>query len=145
MRLTASIFALMSLSLVALGLFFAQKIVSTGYTASDTRIDSSAPNEPARPPRAPVSQIAQATAPEAQAARTEAIPPISMAQTTPAPAAAAPSTPAANSSAQGNAQAKPTPTASNIPPCDKPGGMGVSRIVEIDTTGGPGFGFEQAV
>ena len=26
--------------------------------------------------------------------------------------------------------------------CDKPGGMGLSRIVEIDTTGGPGFGFE---
>ena len=29
-----------------------------------------------------------------------------------------------------------------IPACNKPGGMGVSRIVEIDTTGGPGFGFE---
>ena len=29
-----------------------------------------------------------------------------------------------------------------IPACDKPGGMGLSRIVEIDTTGGPGFGFE---
>jgi hypothetical protein len=25
---------------------------------------------------------------------------------------------------------------------DKRGGMGLSRIVEIDTTGGPGFGFE---
>ena len=25
---------------------------------------------------------------------------------------------------------------------DRPGGMGLSRIVEIDTTGGPGFGFE---
>ncbi len=32
--------------------------------------------------------------------------------------------------------------ANNIPACDKPGGMGLSRIVEIDTTGGPGFGFE---
>src|SRR6202035_3522398 len=116
MRLTAFIFALMCLSLVALGLIFGQKIVSTGSTASDTRIGSSAQNEPARPPRAPVSQIAQATAPEAQAAGTEAIPPISMAQPTPPPAAAAPSRPAAYSSAQGNAQAKPTPTASNIPP-----------------------------
>ena len=58
------------------------------------------------------------------------------------PGVAAPSTPAANSSAQGDAQAKPTPAASNIPPCDKPGGIGLSRIVEIDTTGGPGFGFE---
>jgi peptidoglycan/xylan/chitin deacetylase (PgdA/CDA1 family) len=34
------------------------------------------------------------------------------------------------------------PSISRIPSCDKPGGMGLSRIVEIDTTGGPGFGFE---
>ena len=33
-------------------------------------------------------------------------------------------------------------TAKGIPPCDKPGALGLSRIVEIDTTGGPGFGFE---
>jgi hypothetical protein len=31
---------------------------------------------------------------------------------------------------------------SATPPCEKPGGIGLSRIVEIDTTGGPGFGFE---
>ena len=41
----------------------------------------------------------------------------------------------------------PVPSASaapvsGIPACDKPGGMGLSRIVEIDTAGGPGFGFE---
>lgn len=30
----------------------------------------------------------------------------------------------------------------SIPPCTKPGGMGLSRIVEIDTTGGPGFGLQ---
>ena len=29
-----------------------------------------------------------------------------------------------------------------IPPCDKPGGMGLSRIVQVDTTGGPGFGLQ---
>jgi peptidoglycan/xylan/chitin deacetylase (PgdA/CDA1 family) len=29
-----------------------------------------------------------------------------------------------------------------IKSCDKPGAMGVARIVEIDTTGGPAFGFE---
>jgi hypothetical protein len=27
-------------------------------------------------------------------------------------------------------------------PCTKPDALGVSRVVEIDTTGGPGFGFE---
>jgi peptidoglycan/xylan/chitin deacetylase (PgdA/CDA1 family) len=32
--------------------------------------------------------------------------------------------------------------AGGIPACDQPGGLGLSRIVEIDTTGGPGFGFE---
>jgi peptidoglycan/xylan/chitin deacetylase (PgdA/CDA1 family) len=46
-----------------------------------------------------------------------------------------PNTPGPSASAQN----KP---AAAIPPCDKPGGMGLSRIVEIDTTGGPGFGFE---
>ena len=29
-----------------------------------------------------------------------------------------------------------------FPPCDKPEALGLSRIVEIDTMGGPGFGFE---
>jgi peptidoglycan/xylan/chitin deacetylase (PgdA/CDA1 family) len=28
------------------------------------------------------------------------------------------------------------------PPCNNPNALGVSRVVEIDTTGGPGFGFE---
>jgi peptidoglycan/xylan/chitin deacetylase (PgdA/CDA1 family) len=28
------------------------------------------------------------------------------------------------------------------PPCHNPNALGVSRVVEIDTTGGPGFGFE---
>ncbi len=36
----------------------------------------------------------------------------------------------------------PTPAASTIPQCESPGGMGLARIVEIDTTGGPRFGFQ---
>jgi peptidoglycan/xylan/chitin deacetylase (PgdA/CDA1 family) len=132
MRLIASIFGLISLSLVALGLIFSQKLVSAGSTASDTRAASSAQNDLARSLPAQVGLIGQATAPGAHAAGTEAIAPA------PAPAQAAPRAPATNSSTQGNAQAKPAV----IPPCDKPGGMGLARIVEIDTTGGPGFGFE---
>ena len=58
-----------------------------------------------------------------------------MAETTTA-APVVPNTPAPSASAQNK------PAATAIPPCDKPGGMGLSRIVEIDTTGGPGFGFE---
>jgi peptidoglycan/xylan/chitin deacetylase (PgdA/CDA1 family) len=46
----------------------------------------------------------------------------------------------AEAAATGSAEA--ASPAANIAKCDKPGGMGLSRIVEIDTTGGPGFGFE---
>jgi peptidoglycan/xylan/chitin deacetylase (PgdA/CDA1 family) len=37
------------------------------------------------------------------------------------------------------AQAAPAPAAST---CSNPNALGISRVVEIDTTGGPGFGFE---
>ncbi|MGB6541501.1 MAG: polysaccharide deacetylase family protein, partial [Xanthobacteraceae bacterium] len=52
---------------------------------------------------------------------------------------------------QNTADATPTPAtpspvkaspAASVAACDKPGGMGLSRTVEVDTTGGPGFGFE---
>ena len=36
----------------------------------------------------------------------------------------------------------PAAAPSTIHACDKPDALGLSRIVEIDTTGGPGFGFE---
>jgi peptidoglycan/xylan/chitin deacetylase (PgdA/CDA1 family) len=39
----------------------------------------------------------------------------------------------------------PTPAAAPAPakaPCANPNALGIARIVEIDTTGGPGFGFE---
>ena len=94
-----------------------------------------APVTARRHPVNPVSQVAQ------QVAQTDAVSapaptaPIRVAQaTTPA----APSGSAPNASAQ----AKAAPAAPAIPACDKPGGMGLARIVEIDTTGGPGFGFE---
>jgi peptidoglycan/xylan/chitin deacetylase (PgdA/CDA1 family) len=43
----------------------------------------------------------------------------------------------------GSAENSPTATTSAIPPCDKPDGLGLSRIVQIDTTGGPRFGLIQ--
>ena len=67
---------------------------------------------------------------------------------------ATPSAPAAirvaeNTASQniaGAALASATQTGSgppaSIPACDKAGGMGLARVVEIDTTGGPAFGFE---
>jgi len=42
------------------------------------------------------------------------------------------------------AAASPIPNATSPQPaCGNPDALGVSRVVEIDTTGGPGFGFEQ--
>src|SRR5215468_10132313 len=43
------------------------------------------------------------------------------------------------------AQASPPPSpwpAFSPPPCSNPNALGIARVVEIDTTGGPGFGFE---
>jgi peptidoglycan/xylan/chitin deacetylase (PgdA/CDA1 family) len=42
-------------------------------------------------------------------------------------------------------QAAPLPAAALAPakaPCSNPNALGIARVVEIDTTGGPGFGFE---
>ena len=36
----------------------------------------------------------------------------------------------------------PAPVAAAQPRCTNPNALGVARTVEIDTTGGPGFGFE---
>jgi peptidoglycan/xylan/chitin deacetylase (PgdA/CDA1 family) len=81
-----------------------------------------------------VSQIAQSGAESAPAAASEPIRLAQATQTSPA---------AASSNTAQNAAPQPKPSnATAIPPCDKPGGMGLARVVEIDTTGGPGFGFE---
>jgi peptidoglycan/xylan/chitin deacetylase (PgdA/CDA1 family) len=154
MRFVLSIVAaLMILGLAAFGVGSAHKMaVVQGSSGPNTRVASLAPGVPAAvhaPVSQPVSQIAlagenaQADSPEAPAstprsADAASARPTQVAQTAPAPAAAAPGAATPATSAPG----KPAPAASNIPPCDKPGGMGLSRIVEIDTTGGPGFGFE---
>jgi peptidoglycan/xylan/chitin deacetylase (PgdA/CDA1 family) len=128
--------ALMSLGLVTFGVVSAQKAAAPAATsASPVRV--AALNPPVVPVRAPVSQIAQATVSDAAAAQ------MRVAQTPPTPSAPAPS--ATSQSKPAVAAATPSTgaaPASDIPACDKPGGMGLSRIVEIDTTGGPGFGFE---
>src|SRR6185436_6472247 len=40
------------------------------------------------------------------------------------------------------APAPPPAAVSTRPPCNNPNALGIGRTVEIDTTGGPGFGFE---
>jgi hypothetical protein len=56
-----------------------------------------------------------------------------------APAAAAPAPAAAATAAPVPPQQPPQPARAA---CTNPNALGVARTVEIDTTGGPGFGFE---
>jgi peptidoglycan/xylan/chitin deacetylase (PgdA/CDA1 family) len=51
--------------------------------------------------------------------------------------------PAAVAQASSAPAPQPAPTPSVMPTsCSNPNALGISRVVEIDTTGGPGFGFE---
>ena len=130
------ILGLAAFGLAAFGVVSAQKGATRTATAALTaRVASATQNVPALPARAPVSQIAQATGSDAPvtATTTPSRPPATLPAA--APTRVAQTTPAPNASAQNE-------PASNILACDKPDGVGLSRIVEIDTTGGPGFGFE---
>ncbi len=143
--------ALMSLGLAAFGVVSAQRASAPSAASSKAPGETTATSRLASltqkvlPARAPVSQIAQSASETPAAVSSGPVTPMRLAQATtaqnPAPAAAAtppaPSAPAANKPAMAAA-----PPPNNIPACDKPGGMGLSRVVEIDTTGGPGFGFE---
>ena len=125
--------ALVTLGLAAFGITAAQKAsvsslpgVLVAHTAS--RDQGSGPR-PARPAAVPVTDASASAIAAAPAGSL----PTRVAQNTAGPTMATASPPAAAPSASPPA-AKPT--------CDKPGGMGLTRVVEIDTTGGPGFGFE---
>jgi peptidoglycan/xylan/chitin deacetylase (PgdA/CDA1 family) len=52
-------------------------------------------------------------------------------------------TPSTGPAQTGSAENSAGPTTNAIPPCDKPDGLGLSRIVQIDPTGGPRFGLIQ--
>ena len=137
-HITVAIAVLLILGLAAVGFRSAQKKTidsSSATVVSDSPAAST--SEPAaaalwRTPDTPLSEHSQ---PAADGATTHSAEPTRMAEATTA-APVAPNTPAPSASAQNK------PAATAIAPCDKPGGLGLSRIVEIDTTGGPGFGFE---
>jgi peptidoglycan/xylan/chitin deacetylase (PgdA/CDA1 family) len=145
MRLAISIVAaLMILGLAAFGIVSAQKMSTA--PSQTTNSDSSAapasqpvPSAERRHSLTPVSQVAEVTQKNPETSS-----PVAVAPAAPAPmsvAQATQTTPAATPSAAAG-QPKPAPSAAAIPPCDKAGGLGLTRVVEIDTTGGPGFGFE---
>jgi peptidoglycan/xylan/chitin deacetylase (PgdA/CDA1 family) len=114
----------------------------------------SAATAPAPKPATPPAVVTDISGP-AKAAAPNTAAPSGVAPAAAAPAAAASSSVASN--ANPSAVAIPTPAPAQVAqgtspaappppqPVDCPGNpdaLGVSRVVEIDTTGGPGFGFE---
>ncbi|SDT26808.1 polysaccharide deacetylase family protein [Bradyrhizobium canariense] len=85
----------------------------------------------------PHAQLASAPA-TVTAAQAERLPAAAAAEDTVDVTAAIPGKPAAPSPAA----AQSVVTAQPAAPCANPDALGVSRVVEVDTTGGPGFGFE---
>jgi peptidoglycan/xylan/chitin deacetylase (PgdA/CDA1 family) len=119
MRLAAIASALAIVLCVAVfGAIFYQKasILAPASTAAPEQAQTT-PTEGRAP--GSVTTVADSAADTAMAA------PVAMAQASPAPAP------------------QPAPMPSAMPTsCSNPNALGVSRVVEIDTTGGPGFGFE---
>jgi len=143
--------ALATLGLAAFGVIAAQKASEHGspvalakatpqatpqpHPAADPVHDAVDRNAPGNPPApvaaAPATAPSSATAPPERVAQTS-----TTGQSSPG---APPSAPAAGST---HAAATETGAGNAIKGCDKPGALGLSRVVEIDTTGGPAFGFE---
>jgi peptidoglycan/xylan/chitin deacetylase (PgdA/CDA1 family) len=138
MRVVVIVFAgLMTLGLAAFGVVAAQRAAGPeSLIALAVHVISPGQSSNAAPASQPVAaQVARPTTPVAQVAQTpspaqlNAPAPTALAQNT----AAAPAAPAP----------VPTPAAAKaIPACDSPDAIGLSRVVEIDTTGGPAFGTE---
>jgi peptidoglycan/xylan/chitin deacetylase (PgdA/CDA1 family) len=140
MRAAKAFVLAVSASLLALGPALSQQSTTTGSAAPPTApaphiaplpaSTSAAKPAPARVAPAPttVSTPARSPAPATAPARTSA--PSATRAAVPAPAAAP------QAAVTGRYQSPP------VPKCDNPNALSVSRTVEIDTTGGPGFGFE---
>ena len=145
MRVVVIVFAaLMTLGLAAFGVVAAQRaagpdslialavhVISPGSSNSTAAPATQPVSAQAPRPSTPVVQVAQST----PAAEPSA--PARLAQNTTAAPAPAPAV-----SAPAPAPAPLPPVAKAIPACNNPDAIGLSRVVEIDTTGGPAFGTE---
>jgi len=84
---------------------------------------------------------------EATAARSQSPRPVTTTAASPAQVAAAPGAPAPAAQATPAPQAAPAQPRTPMPKappivCNNPNALGISRVVQIDTSGGPGFGME---
>jgi peptidoglycan/xylan/chitin deacetylase (PgdA/CDA1 family) len=150
--------ALATLGLAAFGVIAAQR--ATQHGGSLVAAGGTHPAPAAKPDAAPAPKVAQVSvaAPlQAPIAAPSVAPPAPAPTAAPtrvaevqngnpsAPAAvpaAAPSPPPQAAPSQAGNAGNQGKAASAAPACDKPGAMGLARTVQIDTTGGPAFGFE---
>ena len=143
--------ALLTLGLAALGLTAAQKSLGPGSLvalasrvvpakAATTAPAASMPIALAAPRVAPgpIIQVSDVTEVSAPVLTSKSGAPIILAQNT----AATPTPSAAPSAPPAAASGGSTAANKGMPACDKPDAIGLTRIVEIDTTGGPAFGTE---
>jgi peptidoglycan/xylan/chitin deacetylase (PgdA/CDA1 family) len=136
--------ALLTLGLAAFGIVATQKasgpaslVALAAHIVSPTQ-STSAPQAPVETSQALTNRIM--AAPVVQVSDTNTQPGVS---------ATAPTQLAQNAPSAAN-QTAPAPAATSasssftttIPPCSNPNALGLSRIVQIDTTGGPAFGTE---
>jgi peptidoglycan/xylan/chitin deacetylase (PgdA/CDA1 family) len=149
--------ALLTLGLAAFGVVAAQNpggpsslLALAAHVITPAPSSGAASAPPAAPAPSPAAQVVQS--------RVVAAPVIQVSDTTPTPLPAAPSAApvllAQNTAAATPAAAPapvPTPAAATtatppaakaVPACNNPDALGLSRVVEIDTTGGPAFGTE---
>ena len=139
---------------IAILLLAAYGIVQAGWwiyvpSQKESALPAAAAPSPAAAPVVALPQpVTVAQAPPAQApAVRPAAPPVTGAipAAAPPPAAIAPvAPPVAAPPPAAVAQPAAAPPAAPVKPvaCANPNGMGLARTVEIDTTGGPGFGFQ---
>jgi peptidoglycan/xylan/chitin deacetylase (PgdA/CDA1 family) len=127
MRLAAIASALAIVLCVAVfGAIFFQKASIPAPASAPAQAQAQATPTEGRAPGS-VTTVADDAADSAMAA------PVAMAQAAPAPTAQVSPAPAP----------QPAPLPAAMPTsCSNPNAIGISRVVEIDTTGGPGFGFE---
>jgi peptidoglycan/xylan/chitin deacetylase (PgdA/CDA1 family) len=151
MRVVAIIFAaLLTLGLAAFGIVAAQKPSGTGSLIAFAEHILS-------PAQASSAPAVGAQANQTQAAQTPSVqaPVIKVSQVTGAAQSATSSAPPAklvvaqNSAAAAPAAPTPAPASAGtslwpttLPQCNNPDALGMSRVVQIDTTGGPAFGTE---
>jgi peptidoglycan/xylan/chitin deacetylase (PgdA/CDA1 family) len=138
--------ALATLGLAAFGIFAAQNAPDAGsailavqrvFAPSATTASAPPAPEPTAPSQvaqAPVTTVAAPAALPAPASTPTAAQSTRMAQSAPPDQ----NTPSAAMASAGQSSSN----AAALPTCDKPGALGIERVVEIDTTAGPAFGME---